>query len=170
MEEKRRVHIDRVPFFSLSKKSEKLWGKGGGERGERERQKRQMGSLWRSEGEEFAQQWMNRWGRGGEGEERGEKPTTCCPPLSPLSLTTQINFPFSFSLSLSHTQKLLHFVTALAHFSLIPTLSFLKHLIFWDMLAFFSFSSSSFATSSSPLTFSFPLHLSPALLLTPGRW
>lgn len=31
---------------------------------------------------------MNRWGRGGGGEESRGNQTTCCPPLSPLSLTT----------------------------------------------------------------------------------
>lgn len=42
---------------------------------------------------------MNRWGRGGE----GENPTTCCPPLSPLSLTTLRLTSLSASPSLTHS-------------------------------------------------------------------
>lgn len=78
-------------FFSYWAKSENWWGKGGRDKGGRwglcggVREKNLLNNRWIGEVEEE------------RGRRARENPTTCCPPLSPLSLNTQINFPFSLS-------------------------------------------------------------------------
>lgn len=77
---------------------------------------------------------MNRWGRGGKGEENGgELNHLLSSPFSSFTHNAQINFPFSLSLLSSLTHSQLHFIVAHTHFSILLSPS-LKYRMVWDML------------------------------------